>query len=203
MLGLLYLAHPWTWDLEWPGLWFAPAGLGLLLVAWLGKRGLVLVAVSGLLVGLQAHVTGVPTVWGAGWKGLAGVAGEGLLTAAEVGAAWWCFLRAARACLRARYGSIVFDTVIRSSIAYAESARRSCSILDERPDLGTDYLALAREVLDRLPALAAASEPPIEVARAHTATGALAFAESPPPSTVPAPAPPPPPAAAAAAAAAI
>ena len=41
------------------------------------------------------------------------------------------------------YGEKVFETVIRSSIAYAESAEKALSILDHRPDLGADYLALA------------------------------------------------------------
>ena len=40
--------------------------------------------------------------------------------------------------------------MIRSSIAYAESAERANSILDLRPDLGADYLALADELLKRL-----------------------------------------------------
>ena len=40
--------------------------------------------------------------------------------------------------------------MIRASIAYAESAERATSILDLRPDLGGDYLALAGELLDRL-----------------------------------------------------
>ena len=52
--------------------------------------------------------------------------------------------------LRARFGDKVFDTVIRRSVAYAESAERGVSILDHRPDLGADYLALAAEVLGRL-----------------------------------------------------
>ena len=37
-----------------------------------------------------------------------------------------------------------------SSIAYAESAEKALSILDYRPDLGADYLALADEVLARI-----------------------------------------------------
>jgi len=45
----------------------------------------------------------------------------------------------------------MFDTVVRASIAYAESAERATSILDYRPDLGADYIALADEVLERLP----------------------------------------------------
>ncbi|HXR29414.1 MAG TPA: ParA family protein [Solirubrobacteraceae bacterium] len=53
--------------------------------------------------------------------------------------------------LRERFGEEVFDTVIRASIAYAESAERATSILDHRPDLGADYMALAEEVLERLP----------------------------------------------------
>jgi chromosome partitioning protein len=58
--------------------------------------------------------------------------------------------REALASLKERFGEKVFDTVIRSSIAYAESAERAISILDHRPDLGADYLALADELLSRL-----------------------------------------------------
>jgi chromosome partitioning protein len=66
--------------------------------------------------------------------------------------------REALASLKERFGDRVFDTVIRSSIAYAESAERARSILDHRPDLGADYLDLAGEVLARLPDLAPAGE---------------------------------------------
>jgi chromosome partitioning protein len=66
--------------------------------------------------------------------------------------------REALASLKERFGDRVFDTVVRSSIAYAESAERARSILDHRPDLGSDYLDLAGEVLARLPALDGASE---------------------------------------------
>jgi chromosome partitioning protein len=55
--------------------------------------------------------------------------------------------------LKERFGERVFDATIRASIAYAESAERARSILDHRPDLGADYLDLAGEVLERLPAL--------------------------------------------------
>jgi chromosome partitioning protein len=58
--------------------------------------------------------------------------------------------REALASLKERFGEQVFDTVIRSSIAYAESAECAKSILDHRPDLGADYLALTGEVLSRL-----------------------------------------------------
>ncbi len=58
--------------------------------------------------------------------------------------------REAHSSLKASFGEKVFDTVIRQSIAYAESAERAKSILDLRPDLGADYLALAGEVLERL-----------------------------------------------------
>jgi chromosome partitioning protein len=61
--------------------------------------------------------------------------------------------REALASLKERFGEQVFDTVIRSSIAYAESAERAKSILDHRPDLGADYIALAGEVLGRLPGM--------------------------------------------------
>jgi chromosome partitioning protein len=58
--------------------------------------------------------------------------------------------REALASLKERFGEQVFDSVIRASIAYAESAERARSILDHRPDLGADYLALAGELLKRL-----------------------------------------------------
>jgi chromosome partitioning protein len=58
--------------------------------------------------------------------------------------------RDAYAQLKEAFGEKVFDTVIRSSIAYAESAERATSILDYRPDLGTDYVSLADEVLKRI-----------------------------------------------------
>src|SRR3954470_24616297 len=48
------------------------------------------------------------------------------------------------------FGEKVFATVIRASIAYAESAEKALSILEYRPDLGSDYLALADEVLSRI-----------------------------------------------------
>ena len=43
-----------------------------------------------------------------------------------------------------------FETVIRRSIAYAESAERALPILDYRPDRGVDYLKLATEIFERL-----------------------------------------------------
>src|SRR6202023_783403 len=59
--------------------------------------------------------------------------------------------REALASLEERFGGDVFQTVIRASIAYAESAERARSILDHRPDLGADYVALADEILARMP----------------------------------------------------
>jgi len=58
--------------------------------------------------------------------------------------------REALASLRERFGDLVFDSVIRSSIAYAESAERARSIIDHRPDLGADYVAVADELLTRI-----------------------------------------------------
>jgi chromosome partitioning protein len=58
--------------------------------------------------------------------------------------------REALVSLKERFGKQVFDTVVRASIAYAESAERATSIIDHRPDLGADYLAVADEVLARL-----------------------------------------------------
>ena len=58
--------------------------------------------------------------------------------------------REAHETLSEHFGDRVFGTVIRASIAYAESAERAVSILDHRPDLAADYLALADETLGRL-----------------------------------------------------
>ena len=52
--------------------------------------------------------------------------------------------------LTERYGDGVFRSVIRQSIAYAESAERAVPILDYRPQRGQDYLSLASEILRRL-----------------------------------------------------
>jgi chromosome partitioning protein len=52
--------------------------------------------------------------------------------------------------LQERFGDLVCRTVIRQSIAYAESAERAVPILDLRPDRGADYLSLAGELLRRL-----------------------------------------------------
>jgi chromosome partitioning protein len=58
--------------------------------------------------------------------------------------------REAYATLREHIGEKLFRTTVRQSIAYAESSELAVSILDHRPDLGADYLALADEVLARL-----------------------------------------------------
>ena len=58
--------------------------------------------------------------------------------------------REAFASLREHVGDKLFETTIRSSIAYAGSAERAVSILDFRPDLAGDYLRLGDELLRRL-----------------------------------------------------
>jgi chromosome partitioning protein len=58
--------------------------------------------------------------------------------------------RDALASLRESFGDKVFQTHIRRSIRYPESAERGISILDYRPELGSDYVAVADEILIRL-----------------------------------------------------
>jgi chromosome partitioning protein len=58
--------------------------------------------------------------------------------------------REAQASLKQHIGDKLLDTVVRQSIAYAESAERAVSIVEHRPDLGADYVRLADEVLGRL-----------------------------------------------------
>jgi chromosome partitioning protein len=52
--------------------------------------------------------------------------------------------------LREHFSDKLLDTTVRASIAYAESAERAVSILDYRPHLAADYLAVADELLRRL-----------------------------------------------------
>ena len=52
--------------------------------------------------------------------------------------------------LREHFRDKLFDTTIRASIAYAESAERAQSIVDYRPDLAVDYLQVADELLKRI-----------------------------------------------------
>jgi chromosome partitioning protein len=52
--------------------------------------------------------------------------------------------------LKEHVGDKLLDTVVRQSIAYAESSERAISILEYRPDLGQDYVRLADEILGRL-----------------------------------------------------
>jgi chromosome partitioning protein len=73
--------------------------------------------------------------------------------------------REALASLKERFGEKVFESVIRASIAYAESAERAVSILDHRPDLGADYVALADELLGRLGGFEAAQQRIRQLAR--------------------------------------
>ncbi|QEC50024.1 ParA family protein [Baekduia soli] len=79
--------------------------------------------------------------------------------------------REAQASLKAHIGDKLLDPVIRQSIAYAESAERAVSIIEHRPDLGADYLALADELLRRLGQTAARRRlaPMLAAAREGTA----------------------------------
>jgi chromosome partitioning protein len=58
--------------------------------------------------------------------------------------------REALASLRQSFGTKVFESVVRKSIRYPESAERGVSILDYRPELGADYVGLTEEILARL-----------------------------------------------------
>src|SRR3954467_15012505 len=58
--------------------------------------------------------------------------------------------REAQQSLKEHVGDKLLDTVVRQSIAYAESAERAASILDHRPGVGADYVQLADELLRRL-----------------------------------------------------
>ncbi|HEU4974622.1 MAG TPA: ParA family protein [Baekduia sp.] len=81
--------------------------------------------------------------------------------------------REAQASLKEHVGDKLLDTVVRQSIAYAESAERAVSIIEHRPDLGADYLRLADELLRRLGLTAARRrlKPLLEAAADGAPTG--------------------------------
>jgi cellulose biosynthesis protein BcsQ len=66
--------------------------------------------------------------------------------------------------MREQFGDLVFDTVIRRSIVYPESARAAKPIFDYRKRKSVDYSRLTVEVLERLDYPAA-----LERARHHLA----------------------------------
>ena len=92
-LGLiaLHLGNPLVWGHPLPDWWFPPVGVGLVLVAWLGPRAVLLVFVEVLVAGLQGRLRGTPTLWGEGWPALGGAVVEGVVLSAEVLAAWFCY----------------------------------------------------------------------------------------------------------------
>jgi chromosome partitioning protein len=71
--------------------------------------------------------------------------------------------------LHEHVGDKLLTTVIRQSIAYAESSERAVSILEHRADLGNDYVLLADELLGRLklPAARRQLRPLVEAASAN------------------------------------
>ena len=84
-LLLLDIVHPLTWGSERTPMFFAPIGLGLALLAWLGYRLLPLMAVNLVLVQILFRSQDTTI-----WQGIV----EALLTTIEVGAGWWCYQRA-------------------------------------------------------------------------------------------------------------
>jgi signal transduction histidine kinase/integral membrane sensor domain MASE1 len=99
-LLLLHLGNPLTWGHPLPEWWFPSLGFGLVLVAWLGPRAVLLVVIDVLLVAVQAHLMGTQTIWGSGRLGLVGPIGEAVLLAAEILTAWGVYHQLARGARR-------------------------------------------------------------------------------------------------------
>ena len=89
-LVLFHLSNPFTWGQSLPGWWFPPAGLGLILVAWLGPRAVLLLLADILLVAFQPYLADTLVIWptlrGGTWETL--ILWDGLILAAEVLVAW-------------------------------------------------------------------------------------------------------------------
>jgi PAS domain S-box-containing protein len=118
-LALLHLAHLLTWPARGEPLWFAPAGVALVLVAWLGPRALLLIAADAVLSAVQARFLGWPGGTAPGWPGLGGALGEAGLSAAEAWTAWWCYHRLARGArgLGDPHSAIVFLLLVPGLVA--------------------------------------------------------------------------------------
>jgi PAS domain S-box-containing protein len=95
-LVVLLLAHPLTWNRPPPWVWFPPAGIALVLVAWLGGRAGFLVAAAGLLAALAGRLWPGPSPPGVTTEtALLVGAADAVLLALEAVVAWWVYRRAA------------------------------------------------------------------------------------------------------------
>jgi PAS domain-containing protein len=92
-LAFLHLSHPWTWQRPLPTIWFPPAAIGFLLMAWLGRPAFILILADTLLVTFQAWATGTALPGGESFPGLAAGLWVSLLGALEVCVAWWFYQR--------------------------------------------------------------------------------------------------------------
>jgi PAS domain S-box-containing protein len=90
LIGLiaLHLTNPLTWGLSYPGVWFPPAAIGILLVAWIGPSAGVIIALDAILVAMQAAYLGHQLPWGHGWAGWLGAWLDAPLAAVEAVVAW-------------------------------------------------------------------------------------------------------------------
>ena len=89
---LLYLTNPSSFT-GLPGLWAPSAGLGLVLVAWLGPRAGWLLLSAGLLAVLQTIFVSFAYSGRIDATALTMSVGDALLETAEVLAAWWVYRR--------------------------------------------------------------------------------------------------------------
>jgi PAS domain S-box-containing protein len=95
-VSLLHLSNPLTWGETGLGLWYPPAGLGLVLIAWFGPRAALWVAIDGLLVVSQVVLW---SLLGAGQRsGVEPVLAcmDAVLGAVLLQASWWLYHDQAR-----------------------------------------------------------------------------------------------------------
>jgi PAS domain S-box-containing protein len=95
-LAALHLSNPLTWGMSYPGVWFPPAAIALLLVAWIGRGAGILIAIDAVLVAVQATLTGHGLPWGSGLIGCLGACLDAPLSALEAIAAWHLYHTVAR-----------------------------------------------------------------------------------------------------------
>lgn len=96
-LGLLalHVGHLLAWRQGQPPLWSPPAGIGLVLIAWLGPRGALVIVLDALLALVQRQFAGPPVLVANGWPALVLDGGCGGLDVLQALAGWWLYHRAA------------------------------------------------------------------------------------------------------------
>jgi PAS domain S-box-containing protein len=90
-VAALLLTDPVLWGGRPPALWAPHAGVGLALIAWLGRRAVAMVIGAALLAAAPAALAALSRPPGADEPGLALTAGDAVLGGLELALFWWLY----------------------------------------------------------------------------------------------------------------